>query len=100
LRPNFWSAGLLSRWSFAIDLARSKIAETWIDIGTLERATRGRSPIDTCRRLSRSLLAAPLADGDLDALAALNHEEAAASPQDGLSQCLALLLMSPQFQWC
>jgi uncharacterized protein (DUF1800 family) len=100
LRPDFWSAGMLSRWSFAIDLARNKIGQTWINLGALERATRCESPADVCRRLSQGLLATPLAACDLDVLAQLSDTAAGALPQDGLSQCLALLLMSPQFQWC
>jgi uncharacterized protein (DUF1800 family) len=100
LRSDFWSAGLLSRWSFAIDLVRNKIGETWINLGALQRATDGKSPADVCRRLSRGLLATPLGASEVDALAGLNSDTAGALPQDGLSQCLALLLMSPQFQWC
>jgi uncharacterized protein (DUF1800 family) len=100
LRPNFWSAGLLSRWQFAVDLVRNKIGETWINLVALERATRGSAPAEVCCRLSQGLLATPLAASDLDALAALNESASNASPQDSLSQCLALLLMSPQFQWC
>ena len=100
LRAEYWSAGLLSRWRFAIDLVRNKIEETWIDMSALERATRGQRPLDVCRDLSQSLLAAPLADEQLAALAALGHPTGAQRPGDALAQCLALLLMSPQFQWC
>ncbi len=100
LRPNFWSAGLLSRWRFAIDLVRNEIDETWIDLDRLQRATHDHALADVCRQLSRGLLATPLAASDVDALAGLNGSAAGAIPRDQLSQCLALLLMSPQFQWC
>jgi len=100
LNPNFWSAGLLSRWNFALDLVRNKIGETWINLDALQRATHGSAPADVCRQLSRGLLATPLAASETDALADLSDKAPGAIPQDDLSRCLALLLMSPQFQWC
>jgi uncharacterized protein (DUF1800 family) len=102
LAANYWATGLLSRWTFAIDLARNQIGETWINLDALQRATRGKKPADICRRLSEGLLPTPLAAENLDALATLNAPTGAsgALSPDALSQCLALLLMSPQFQWC
>jgi len=102
LRANYWSTGLLSRWKFAIDLARNTIDETWIDLGTLERATRGKPAVEVCRRLSKSLLPTPLRTADLEAIAAIGQsvEESGGTAQNALSRCLALFLMSPQFQWC
>ena len=102
LRASYWSSGLVPRWNFALDLARNQIGETWINLDALRRATRGKTPADICRRLSESLLPTPLAAEQLESLAALaaidNGSSSAA--EDNLSQCLALLLMSPQFQWC
>jgi uncharacterized protein (DUF1800 family) len=101
-RPEFWSTGLLERWHFAIDLACNKIDETWINLGALRRATRGRSPTEICRRLTESLLPTPLDADDLKSVAELGPS-ANLDPDEveqRLSKCLALLIMSPQFQWC
>lgn len=94
-RPEPWSAGMLPRWSFAIDLARNQIDQTWINLDALRHATRGRPNRDVCRQLSESVLAEPLGPDELDALAALRGH-----PRDVLPQWLALVLVSPQFQWC
>lgn len=97
-RPKYWSAGLLSRWAFAIDLACNKIDETWINLDALQRATHGQTPIDVCRRLSEGLLPTPLENDDLNSIADLSAETNHSTER--LSPCIALLLMSPQFQWC
>ncbi len=101
-RAKYWSAGLLSRWTFAIDLSRNKIGETWINLDALQRASRSRKPIDVCRRLSEGLLPSPLESSDLEALAELDTDGKLPAEQSGdkLSPCIALRLMSPQFLWC
>ena len=93
--PETWTAGLVGRWNFALDLVRNQIGETWINIESLEKTLRGQPPLKVWAELSRSVLGAPLEDPELQALAALNG-----TAVDVLSQRLALLLMSPQFQWC
>jgi hypothetical protein len=94
VRPEPWADGMLPRWNFAIDLVRNKIDETWINFDALERITRGRPSMEVCRGLSESLLPAPLAAEQLAALSALGGERV-----DLLQRRLALLLISPQFQW-
>ena len=101
-RPEFWSTGLLARWNFAIDLACNKIDETWINLGALRRATRDQSPQEIFRRLSESLLPTPLDANDLKSVSeiATTADLAPDQVEQHLSQCIGLLIMSPQFQWC
>ncbi len=94
-RPESWTAGLTSRWSFAIDLARNQIDETWINLEALERATSGMGAMKVSRLLADSVLPVSLTDEELKSLGRVVQQ-----PVEPLPQCLALLLMSPQFQWC
>ncbi|HZZ73089.1 MAG TPA: DUF1800 domain-containing protein [Pirellulales bacterium] len=90
-----WAEGFLPRWNFALALVQNQIAETWIELESLDQFAQHRTPQQICRCLSERLLAKPLSETELASLARLN---APRSP-DALQQQLALLLMSPQFQW-
>jgi uncharacterized protein (DUF1800 family) len=93
-RAEAWSGGFLSRWNFAIALTQNEVDETWINLDALRRAARTLEGAELWRQVSRSVLGASLAGEDLHALADLDAPE-----HDQLAQALALLLMSPQFQW-
>ncbi len=93
--PAFWSSGLSSRWKFAIALADNRIEETWINFGSLERALRGRDLAASCRQLYTGLIGSPPAEDLVRALTGLSDK-----PAEALPQWMALVLMSPQFQWC
>lgn len=102
LSPEYWSTGLLARWRFAVDLARNKIDQTWINLAALRRATQGEKATDVCIRLSVGLLPTPLSSDTIDALAEIFSSNQSFDPRSapGLSECVALLIMSPHFQWC
>jgi uncharacterized protein (DUF1800 family) len=93
-QPEAWSGGLLSRWNFAIALARNEIDATWINLDSLQRATRGLASEALWRQVSTCVLGVPLAGDDLRAVTDLDGQT-----HDTLAQGVALFLMSPQFQW-
>jgi len=91
----FWTSGLPSRWRFALALADNRIEETWINFGSLERAVRGRDLAASCRQLYTGLIGSPPGEDLVRALTGLSDK-----PAEALPQWMALVLMSPQFQWC
>jgi uncharacterized protein (DUF1800 family) len=91
-----WSATLVSRWNFAVDLVQNQISETVIRPERLAQATGQTDPADVYRSISRAVLGEPLAQSYVSAM--LRQTGSLPIP-DALPQWLALLLAAPQFQY-
>jgi uncharacterized protein (DUF1800 family) len=91
-----WAGGVMPRWKFAVDLANGDIEETWLDLSGLESRLSRSDPATVCQRLAQSLLGTSLQPEMLASFLVL------AEPDRGqaLPQWLALMFMSPEFQWC
>ncbi|HEX4143285.1 MAG TPA: DUF1800 domain-containing protein [Pirellulales bacterium] len=95
-QSDVWASNLTPRWRFAISLAHGDIEETHIDYSSLERLLSRSDPAAVCQQLAQSLLGTALPAETLASLMVLAEPDRRAA----LPQWLALMLMSPEFQWC
>jgi uncharacterized protein (DUF1800 family) len=97
-RAAAWTATLLPRWNFALDLLTGKIPGTRVDLPALVRATRADTPLALAAAFSRLLLGRTLPSERLRLLVA--HAGGEQVPPARLAApLLSLLLCSPEFQW-
>lgn len=91
-----WATSLLSRWNLVIELIENRIPGTTVRPQRLAQATGTTDAASLVDRLTRSALgrSAPLA-----LLSQLENAEPAPDSIEGLKQCLALILCSPEFQY-
>ena len=99
-RAASWAPGLLARWNFAADLVQNKIPGTAAPVDRLAAAIGGEGPIDTVRGLSRLTLGKMLPEPHIIALSKLGGDGWDRDRAGLVRQWSALMLSSPQFQWC
>jgi uncharacterized protein (DUF1800 family) len=94
-RVDAWAPGLLARWAFATDLLRGTVPGTRVNSRALARATGSEEPQAVLQALGRVVLGSGLPP----ALARLAAGAGAADAVKRPDNWLALLLVSPDFQW-